>query len=234
MPINQKVTMKFRYVAVAAAVLLATGAGIASADTFDSDRDLPLPYDGDADQVVTVVAPDSQSTDATITAWQRTSSGWKEAVGPVKGYVGEDGVGKASETVAKTPQGVWTLTEAFGNLPANNTALPYRQIDDADWWVSDVESQFYNTHQRCETGSCPFDESAGENLASVGTAYDRSVVIDYNRNPPVPGNGSAFFLHVSTGGPTAGCVSIPAADLDELMTWLEPHDEPVINIGIAK
>jgi L,D-peptidoglycan transpeptidase YkuD (ErfK/YbiS/YcfS/YnhG family) len=34
-------------------------------------------------------------------------------------------------------------------------------------------------------------------------------VIDYNRSPAVPGKGSAFFLHVSTGKPTTGCVFLP-------------------------
>ena len=35
----------------------------------------------------------------------------------------------------------------------------------------------------------------------------------------VPGAGSAIFLHVGTGGPTAGCVSVPAAALVALLRW---------------
>lgn len=58
-------------------------------------------------------------------------------------------------------------------------------------------------------------------------------MIDYNRNPVVPGAGSAFFLHVSAGRPTAGCVAIPGADLDAVMRWLDPAARPVITIGVA-
>lgn len=225
--------MKLRMAIVAGAVVLVAGGGIASADAVFSGEELPLPYDGDADQVVTVVAEDAEATTATVTAWDRTDDGWEVAVGPVDGFVGEDGIGQASEQVAKTPEGVWALTEAFGNKKPIDSQIPYRQIDDWDWWVSDVDSEHYNTYQRCEPGTCPFNEESGENLGKVGEAYDRSVVIDYNRNPPVPGNGSAFFMHVSTGNPTAGCVSMPAAELDEVLTWLNPDAKPVVNIGIA-
>ena len=38
----------------------------------------------------------------------------------------------------------------------------------------------------------------------------------------VPGNGGAFFLHATDGGPTAGCVAIDDATLVEIMRWLQP------------
>ncbi|WP_255443417.1 MULTISPECIES: hypothetical protein [Amycolatopsis] len=34
--------------------------------------------------------------------------------------------------------------------------------------------------------------------------------------------GSAFFLHVSTGGPTAGCVALAQDDLIAVLRWLDP------------
>ena len=39
-------------------------------------------------------------------------------------------------------------------------------------------------------------------------AYAYGAVIAYN-SARTPGSGSAIFLHVGTGGPTAGCVSLP-------------------------
>lgn len=192
----------------------------------------PLGYHGDAGQLVTVVADGPSATIATLDAWQRTPRGWRQVIGPVKAYVGTQGIGKASETTSHTPAGVWTLTEGFGNLASDGTRLPYRQVDTSDWWVSDVKSPAYNTHQRCSPGSCPFDESAGEDLGKAGHVYDHAVVIDYNRHPAVPGAGSAFFLHVSGGKPTAGCVSIPALDLRTVMAWLDPAQHPVIDIGV--
>ena len=60
-----------------------------------------------------------------------------------------------------------------------------------------------------------------------------AIVIDYNRTPIVPGRGSAFFLHVTEGKPTQGCISMSASDLKWLLRWLAPADEPVISINIG-
>jgi L,D-peptidoglycan transpeptidase YkuD (ErfK/YbiS/YcfS/YnhG family) len=38
----------------------------------------------------------------------------------------------------------------------------------------------------------------------------------------VPGNGGAFFVHTSGGGPTAGCVAIDDGTLVDIMRWLRP------------
>ena len=57
--------------------------------------------------------------------------------------------------------------------------------------------------------------------------------IDYNRWPAVPGKGSAFFLHVTNGAPTAGCVAVPQASLLAIMKWLNPAARPLISIGVG-
>lgn len=204
-----------------------------SACTSNSKPAMPLPYRGDATQVITVVADEASATTATLTAWQHFSDGWRAEIGPVRAFVGRDGVGQASESSAHTPAGVWTLSEAFGIAPDNESGLPYRQVGSSDWWVSDVDAPTYNQYAHCETGACDFDEQSSENLGAAGPAYEHAVVIDYNRQPVVAGAGSAFFLHVETGRPTAGCVAIAAADLRTVLRWLDPSARPVINIGIA-
>jgi L,D-peptidoglycan transpeptidase YkuD (ErfK/YbiS/YcfS/YnhG family) len=195
---------------------------------------LPLPVAvGRSTQVVTVVAPSAGSTRATLTAWQLGPGGWTVAAGPVAARVGAQGVGGASETTSRTPAGTFTLTEGFGRRADPGTRLPYRVIDSLDWWVSDVRSGLYNQHARCAPRRCGFDESAGENLASEGWVYDHALVIDYNRRPAVPGAGSAFFLHVTNGAPTAGCVAIDDASLTAIMRWLDPAARPLIAIGVG-
>ncbi|AHH97669.1 hypothetical protein GCM10010174_02250 [Kutzneria viridogrisea] len=186
---------------------------------------------GRAGQVITVRAEHERATTAVLTAWQRGAGCWRRVLDPVRAFVGSQGIGRASESSARTPAGVWPLTEGFGHLPVR-TRLPYREIDAADWWVSDPASPLYNTYQRCQAGGCPFDESAGEALGRSGAVYDHAVVIDYNRSPVVPGAGSAFFLHVTGGGPTAGCVAIPVAELRTLLDWLDPSEHPVIDIAV--
>lgn len=195
---------------------------------------LPLGVDpGSSTQVITVVAPSSGSTTATLTAWQLGAGGWTAVVGPVAARIGRDGVGVATEDSSRTPGGTFGLTEAFGRAGDPGTALPYRVIDNADWWVSDAKSSLYNQHTRCAPGTCPFDESAGEHLFDAGASYNYAVVIDYNRSPAVPGRGSAFFLHVTNGAPTVGCVAVPQSSLVAIMRWLDPAARPLISIGVG-
>jgi L,D-peptidoglycan transpeptidase YkuD (ErfK/YbiS/YcfS/YnhG family) len=193
---------------------------------------LPLVVDvGSSAQVITVVAPSSGSTTALLTAWQRTPSGWTAALGPVTARIGSAGVGAASEYSTRTPAGTFTLTEAFGRAGDPGSRLPYRLVDGDDWWVSDVHSARYNQYAECPPAACDFDVAASENLYAEPT-YPHAVVIDYNRGG-TPGAGSAFFLHVSNGAPTAGCVAIDAGSLVDVLRWLDPAARPLIAIGVG-
>ncbi|MFQ1003875.1 L,D-transpeptidase family protein [Modestobacter sp. SSW1-42] len=187
---------------------------------------------GDSTQVVTVAAPSAGSTTGRLAAWELTPVGWTRVLGPVTAWLGSSGIGVASEGSTRTPAGTYTLTEAFGRSGNPGTALPYRVIDQHDWWVSDVASPLYNRHTRCAPGTCSFRESAGENLWQQGWVYDLAVVLDHNRQG-TPGAGSAFFLHVTNGAPTAGCVAIARDDLAALMRWLRPTARPLVSIGVG-
>ncbi len=194
---------------------------------------LPLSYPtGDATQVVTVTAASTASTVGTVQAWQKTSHGWQPRGGPIAAHLGSAGLAAhPSEGLSATPIGGFTLTQAFGSAGDPGTGLPYFQIGPADWWVSDVDSPLYNTHQRCL--SCSFDTAHSENLYTAGYVYSYAVVIDYNRFLVTRGAGSAFFLHVTDGSATAGCVSIPQSDLVSIMRWLTPSAHPRILIGVT-
>lgn len=194
----------------------------------DLGGSLPLRYDGGASQVITVVAPSSDSTTAQVTAWQRESDGsWSAVVGPVAAYIGSQGIGQASEDAARTPAGTYSLTQAFGRSANPGTALPYFQSGPNDWWDGNSDSPTYNEHTQ---GDDPGGDS--ENLYYAGPLYDYAINIDYN-TAGTPGSGSAFFLHVSGGSETEGCVSIDAADLVQILRWLTPAASPVIVLGVG-
>ncbi len=181
-------------------------------------------------QVITVQAASSSATTARLDLWQRSSlGGFWHAAGPVTAYVGELGIGRASEGSARTPAGVFGLTEAFGNQPSNGTRLPYFQASRADWWDGESGTPAYNTHVHQAASPGP----ASENLYTAGAVYAHAVVIDYNRYPVVAGAGSAFFLHVTNRRATAGCVAIDATSLNAVMRWLNPSAHPVISIGVG-
>ena len=197
-----------------------------------SPASLPLDVAAPGSQVVTVVASSSTATTAELTAGQHGVDGWMPVLGPVPARVGARGVGAVSEGSARTPAGTFGLTEAFGRAADPGTALPYRTVDGDDWWVSDVASPRYDQHARCAPGSCDFDESVSEHLATVGAVYDHAVVIDHDPAGR-PGAGSAFFLHVTGGAPTAGCVAVDRASVVRLLRWLDPAASPVVAIGVA-
>jgi L,D-peptidoglycan transpeptidase YkuD (ErfK/YbiS/YcfS/YnhG family) len=113
------------------------------------------------------------------------------------------------------------LPSTFGRQANPGSGLSYRRVGTSDWWVSDVRSPAYNTYQWCVPGTCRFNEAAGENLGRAGKVYDYAVVMGVNAARR-PGGGSAFFLHVTNGSATAGCVAIAAASLIALMRWLRP------------
>jgi L,D-peptidoglycan transpeptidase YkuD (ErfK/YbiS/YcfS/YnhG family) len=61
-------------------------------------------------------------------------------------------------------------------------------------------------------------------------AYNYGAVIAYN-SANTPQLGSAIFLHVFTGGATAGCVSLPSDQLLQILRWLDPSRSPRIIMG---
>jgi L,D-peptidoglycan transpeptidase YkuD (ErfK/YbiS/YcfS/YnhG family) len=196
---------------------------------------LPLGYStGTATRVITVVAPSTGSTTAVLSAWSKApGGGWLRYGSAVTAHVGSQGLTtQPSESKSATPIGSFTLTEAFGALANPGTPLPYFQTDAADWWISQ-SGPLYNTHQHCSSG-CAFTQgSPNEHLRYETPFYNYAVVIDYNRFPVSQGAGSAFFLHVTDGAATAGCVAIPQAALVTFMRWLTPAAHPRILIGVG-
>lgn len=186
-------------------------------------------------QVLNVWTTSSTSTNAIVEAYQRPAAGgaYVRMHAPFYARVGSNGMGPTREGWRRTPTGVFGLTEAYGRLANPGTTLPYKVIDAYDWWVSDARSRYYNTHYRCGgTTPCPFDTTKGEQLIKYGSAYNYLVVINYNRSPVVKGAGSAFFLHVTTGGPTAGCVGVAQNDMVWLLRWLYKAHNPAIQIFV--
>lgn len=182
---------------------------------------------GNARQVV-IVTSTSWTTDvATLQTFEQDATGWHAVFPAMAAHIGRAGFSADKhEGDLKTPSGMYGFGTMFGQRPNPGVKFPYRQADSQSVWVDDVNSPYYNTWQENAALS-------GEHLASSGyaTAYAYAVAIAYNVNPIVKGKGSAIFLHVSTGGGTAGCVSIAQANLLQVLRWLDPAKSPVIVMG---
>jgi L,D-peptidoglycan transpeptidase YkuD (ErfK/YbiS/YcfS/YnhG family) len=182
-----------------------------------------------ARQVITVEAANQGSPVAVLRTWNWSGTRYVADFPATIANVGVHGIGHTHEGLGRTPVGVFTLTQAFGNQSSNGTRLAYFRAGPDDWWDENPASADYNRHV-----NSPYSPGGdSENLYDAGVAYSHAVVINYNTGPVVKGAGSGFFLHVSTGYPTAGCVAINARVLNEIMRWLDPPDHPVISIGVG-
>jgi len=148
------------------------------------------------------------------------------------GYNGTSGT--KTEGDGTTPVGLFSIGgQLYGNGPSLGTALPYHQLVCGDWWDEDPSSPTYNQFVNVTCGTSPPFGGGSEALWQITDAYQHFAVINYNTSPVVPGRGSAIFLHDSTGGPTAGCVSLAPQDLDQILRWFNPSQSPMIAVGTA-
>jgi L,D-peptidoglycan transpeptidase YkuD (ErfK/YbiS/YcfS/YnhG family) len=184
-----------------------------------------------APQLVTVTARSHSATVAVAQRWERRDGRWRRVGRAMRAYVGAAGITRhPSESRPATPAGSFTLTQAFG-APSNAgdriTRLPYLRLHFGSAWGSDPgKRRTYNRYYDCHCAS--------DGLYRFRYSYFRyGLVIDYNRRPIVPGAGSGFFVHVTDGHPTDGCVGLGGRDVHALLAWLRPAAHPRILIRVA-
>lgn len=120
-----------------------------------------------------------------------------------------------------TPIGTWPVRGALlrpGRVAADGLRLPWRWVREGDGWSDDPADPAYNRPVHL-----PRPWSA-ETLLRDDDAYDMIVVLGHNDAPPVPGQGSAIFFHLSEGRPTAGCIAVEREDMLRLLPLLTPGD----------
>lgn len=136
-------------------------------------------------------------------------------------------IGRGGVTAAKregdgaTPLGRWPVRRVLyraDRLCAPGTSLPVAPIAPADGWCDDPASPAYNqpVYLPCESGH--------EALWRADGLYDLLAVLGFNDDPPIPGKGSAIFLHCARGDgtPTAGCVALERAALHTVLRAMAP------------
>jgi L,D-peptidoglycan transpeptidase YkuD (ErfK/YbiS/YcfS/YnhG family) len=184
---------------------------------------------GSARQVIAVAADGYGTSVTTLTAYELGASGWTQVFGPWTANVGRNGVappGEKREGDGRTPSGAYGFDFMFGVNPNPGVKFPFRSITGTNIvWDDDPGSANYNRWIDTNT------ESAGPTPEPMYvSAYGYGAVIAYN-TARTPGLGSAIFLHLSSGGSTAGCVALPSDQLLALLRWLDPTRQPTIIIG---
>jgi L,D-peptidoglycan transpeptidase YkuD (ErfK/YbiS/YcfS/YnhG family) len=153
----------------------------------------------------------------------------------LRARVGRTGLAdRKREGDGATPTGAYPIgSTVYGIAPNPGVAGTFHRIVCGDWWDEDPSSSGYNTFRHVGCGTSPPFGGGSEALWQATGAYRQFAVVEYNAHPIVPGRGSAIFLHDDVGGPTNGCVSLPAPQLVTLLRWLRPAARPLIVIGTA-
>jgi L,D-peptidoglycan transpeptidase YkuD (ErfK/YbiS/YcfS/YnhG family) len=174
-------------------------------------------------QQIVVVAPSTHATTASLSLLECG----RRVLGPYRVHVGVNGLSAHHrEGDGTTPLGTFPLGPVLYGLDPNPGArLPYHRIRCGDWWDGDSSSPTYNMFRHVACGRAPPFRGDSEALWRSPVAYRELAFIEYNAAPAVPGRGSAIFLHVDTGRPTNGCISLAQPRLTALLRRLRPAAE---------
>ncbi|MEU3373445.1 L,D-transpeptidase [Streptomyces sp. NPDC006711] len=187
---------------------------------------------GGGSQLLTAEAAELGSTTGRLTWWDLREGHWV-AAGSAPARFGAKGLADGETRVQgtnTTPTGLYAFPYAFGVAAAPpGIRYPYRRATDRSWWCEDNESRSYNRWVEGLPKDCRASES--EHLTAFAGQYARALVIGYNYERPVRGRGAGIFLHVNGSGATAGCVSVPAEAMDQVLAWADPARSPHIAIG---
>jgi len=187
-------------------------------------------------QAITVEAPTTRTTHASLRTWRRSRRCWVAAGGPYGARVGWNGLRRdRREGDGTTPLGTFPIgTTMYGDDSNPGVRFRYTRLRCGDWWVEDPASPDYNTFQRVGCGVRPPFRTPTPDMSKDRRAYSYLAVVEFNLRPVVSGRGSGIFLHAQTGGPTNGCISIPRADLVRVLRWLSPQASPRIAITVRR
>ncbi|MFP5228206.1 MAG: L,D-transpeptidase [Acidobacteriota bacterium] len=197
--------------------------------------------------MVVVTTPGWDSVNGTLQRFerQRASEPWTKVGGAVAVVVGKSGMGWGDGAVAvpghaagdpvkhegdgRSPAGVFRVGTLFGYAPDKPAAwaMPYRALTPATECVDDRHSQRYN--QIVERTAVAPDWNSSEHMRSEGVYYQWGAVIEQNPGNR-PGDGSCVFLHVAdaSGAGTTGCTAMAKAELEGILGWLRPGDDPIL------
>ncbi|MEM6683759.1 MAG: L,D-transpeptidase family protein [Pseudomonadota bacterium] len=125
----------------------------------------------------------------------------------------------------KTPLGRYRFEFCYyraDRLARPDTHLHLTLLTPAHGWCDAPGDPRYNAPVRL-----PY-RASHEDLMRMDSLYDVVVVLSHNRQRPVPGYGSAIFLHVAEAAPhglkpTLGCLALARNDLLHVVTLLRPQ-----------
>jgi D-alanyl-D-alanine dipeptidase len=198
-------------------------------------------------QIIVSVTDSWSGSRADIYLFERKGETWKRLGEGMPAVVGSLGLGWDStassrapgellkrEGDRKAPAGIFPIFLAMGfpPLPPDGVTLPYKGIREGTHCVDDSSSPFYNriVDGSDFSGAAKGEWNSSERMWEMPEVYRLLLVVGYNMEKPIPGEGSCIFMHVrrSSGEPTYGCTALAEVDLAKVMKWLKPGENPAL------
>lgn len=183
----------------------------------------------ETDSLVVVAGSGMDSSAVKVGYYRKNDEGvWQEQF-CTTGFCGHNGMAADKrEGDRRTPVGTYSFIHAFGSLADPGSILPYKQLDDGDYWVDDSDSPYYN--QMVNTRITKKNWRSAEHLIEIVPQYRYALALNYNTDERIPGKGSAIFLHGfhSWKTWTEGCIAIPEEYVKMLVQQLDKDSRIVI------
>jgi L,D-peptidoglycan transpeptidase YkuD (ErfK/YbiS/YcfS/YnhG family) len=196
-------------------------------------------------QCLVGTAPSWNSSEVTLTLYEKSGGSWKPVTTPWKGKLGKNGLvwGKGIHSTPagaatkkegdnRSPAGVFTIGGAWGYDAAiqKHPKLFYRKVTPRDLWVEDPASPQYNRNVILDRDPATAWEKK-QQMKQDDAAHSLKLFIAHNAPPQVtPGAGSSIFFHIWRRGgaaPTAGCTTMEKSKLQWLISKIDPTRRPL-------
>ena len=196
-------------------------------------------------KLIVVTTPNWDSVQGTLIRYERPDRSWMQVGEPVPIVVGHAGLAwdpaltrenpgrypgpTKHEGDGRSPAGIFQLKRGtFGFAPALPGSSLYLHLTPAIECVDDPDSRYYGKIVDREQVE-QVDWKSSEKMSSI-PQYRWGVVVNYNMDKPVRGDGSCVFLHQwsGPGNGTAGCTAMSSENIEEIVHWVKDDERAVL------
>ncbi len=191
-------------------------------------------------QYLQVKASGPHNINGILQGYQRAhiSEEWVEAGFSFPVVLGKKGlapIGFKKEGDHLSPQGIFPVLSIFSSMEMplqNPIRMPWIFCKSSLVCVDDPHSKYYN--QIVDEEVVLKDWTSAERMLRSDLLYKYGLVLGYNTPNPVPGAGSAIFVHIWRGPEhgTEGCVAMAESNILQLIRWLDADGHPMLSIGL--
>lgn len=181
-------------------------------------------------QIIFATILDTRKSELLVSFYEFANDEWKKVLSECKAYGGRNGFSKSKkEGDGKTPIGEYNIVYGFGVESVEKFKIPFISIKN-QVWVDDSTSALYNTMQN-ENVANKWKSSETLNIP----CYKYSLVVGYNIDKPIPGKGSAIFIHcLGENKYTDGCIALKESDMYKIMKKIDISYKPRVIIDTKK